>query len=333
MYGAPDLWDAADAAAGRHHRGLPAGAGRGRGERRAAVRLVGRARCRRPTTSAACSRTRPPCWRRSASSACRGSTSASAPASCSALMGEAGAEVVGVDFRLPLDEATRRVGPGPRPAGQPRPGRRVRALGRRGRADPRRAGGRPGRPGHIFNLGHGVIPETDPDVLTRIVELVHAESQPAVADRRTASGVGGGRRAGVGCGAGTARASAAVRRRAAAVTREAAPGRPSTVRATSGWRRTRPSRRAGRTGSRGRPRPSSAAAAAVRRDQRDLDGGQVGDVLELGELRLQRLEVGLAAGQLGLDLHDLADRSPPGRAAPGPGRRCAAATGPGCRRR
>ena len=30
-----------------------------------------------------------------------------------------------------------------------------------------------GRPGHVFNLGHGVLPETDPDDLTRLVELVH----------------------------------------------------------------------------------------------------------------------------------------------------------------
>jgi uroporphyrinogen decarboxylase len=30
-----------------------------------------------------------------------------------------------------------------------------------------------GRPGHVFNLGHGVLPDTDPDTLTRLVELVH----------------------------------------------------------------------------------------------------------------------------------------------------------------
>jgi uroporphyrinogen decarboxylase len=30
-----------------------------------------------------------------------------------------------------------------------------------------------GRAGHVFNLGHGVLPETDPDALTRLVELVH----------------------------------------------------------------------------------------------------------------------------------------------------------------
>jgi uroporphyrinogen decarboxylase len=93
-----------------------------------------------------------------------------------ALMGEAGAEVVGVDFRLPLDEAARRVGPGRSLQGNLDPAAlfapweaveaRTRAVLDAGRA----------APGHVFNLGHGVIPETDPEVLTRVVDLVHTAS-------------------------------------------------------------------------------------------------------------------------------------------------------------
>jgi uroporphyrinogen decarboxylase len=88
-------------------------------------------------------------------------------------MGEAGADVVGVDYRLTLDEAVRRIGPGKAVQGNLDPAvvlapdevvqREVRAVLESGRA----------AEGHVFNLGHGVLPESPPDVLARIVELVH----------------------------------------------------------------------------------------------------------------------------------------------------------------
>ena len=92
-------------------------------------------------------------------------------------MREAGADVVGVDWRIPLDEAVRRLehagGAKPVVQGNLDPAllladfdaveREVRRIVAEGRA----AGG------HIFNLGHGVLPDTDPAVLTRVVELVH----------------------------------------------------------------------------------------------------------------------------------------------------------------
>ena len=89
-------------------------------------------------------------------------------------LGEAGAEVVGVDFRVPLDVATRRVGDQRAVQGNLDPAilfapwaaveERTLATLAAGRA----------APGHVFNLGHGVIPDTDPDVLTRVVDLVHS---------------------------------------------------------------------------------------------------------------------------------------------------------------
>jgi uroporphyrinogen decarboxylase len=92
------------------------------------------------------------------------------------LLAAAGPEVVGVDWRVPLDAARTRVGDKAvqgnlDPAAVFAPwdvvAERVRdVLARNG-----------GRPGHIFNLGHGVLPETDPDVLARVVDLVHAEGR------------------------------------------------------------------------------------------------------------------------------------------------------------
>ncbi|WP_369134206.1 uroporphyrinogen decarboxylase [Modestobacter sp. I12A-02662] len=89
------------------------------------------------------------------------------------LIGEAGVDVVGVDWRVPLDEAARRVGPAYSLQGNLDPAvlladratvdREVRRVVEQGRA----------ARGHVFNLGHGVLPDTDPGVLTHVVELVH----------------------------------------------------------------------------------------------------------------------------------------------------------------
>ncbi|MEU2790805.1 uroporphyrinogen decarboxylase [Streptomyces sp. NPDC007100] len=92
------------------------------------------------------------------------------------LMGEAGADVVGVDWRVPLDEAARRVGPGKALQGNLDPA--VLFAPREaveGKAD-EVLDAAAGLEGHIFNLGHGVPPNTDPAALTRLVEYVHERS-------------------------------------------------------------------------------------------------------------------------------------------------------------
>jgi uroporphyrinogen decarboxylase len=92
-------------------------------------------------------------------------------------MGEAGADVVGADWRVPLDEAARRIGPGKPvqgnldPAVLFAPRDAVEEQARRVLDSAR------GLEGHIFNLGHGVLPETDPDALTRLVSYVHEQTE------------------------------------------------------------------------------------------------------------------------------------------------------------
>jgi uroporphyrinogen decarboxylase len=88
-------------------------------------------------------------------------------------LARAGGDVIGLDWRVPLDDGWSTVGHDRAvqgnldPAVLLGPWDRVEAGARDvlARAD--------GRPGHVFNLGHGVLPQTDPGVLGRLRELVH----------------------------------------------------------------------------------------------------------------------------------------------------------------
>jgi uroporphyrinogen decarboxylase len=92
------------------------------------------------------------------------------------VMRDAGADVVGVDWRVPLDEAATRVSAGTALQGNLDPAvllapwdvvaARTRDVLTRARA----------AESHIFNLGHGVLPDTDPGQLARLTDLVHEES-------------------------------------------------------------------------------------------------------------------------------------------------------------
>ncbi len=92
------------------------------------------------------------------------------------LMHEVGADVVGVDYRIPLGEASRRLGGN---------------VALQGNLDPAVVFASPAAvtervtdvlesardlPGHVFNLGHGVLPDSDPAVLAAIVEQVHRQT-------------------------------------------------------------------------------------------------------------------------------------------------------------
>jgi uroporphyrinogen decarboxylase len=92
----------------------------------------------------------------------------------------AGADVVSVDSSITLDEARRIVGDGAGVQGNLDPW--TVALAPWSVVEEKAVGvlrSNAGRTGHVFNLGHGVRPETDPDVLHRIVDLVHDWSPPS----------------------------------------------------------------------------------------------------------------------------------------------------------
>jgi len=96
-----------------------------------------------------------------------------------AAFADSGADVVGVDWRIPLSVARQRTGnrvalqgnldPAVCLAQWPQVEKTVRSI----------LNDNDGHPGHVFNLGHGVLPQTDPEILQQVVELVHTEGQVA----------------------------------------------------------------------------------------------------------------------------------------------------------
>jgi uroporphyrinogen decarboxylase len=100
------------------------------------------------------------------------------------LLAEAGGDVIGLDHRVALADAWRRVGhdrgvQGNLDAARLLAGWEATRDGAQGVLDEAA-----GRPGHIFNLGHGVLPQTDPQLLRRLVDYVHeqtARTGPAAA--------------------------------------------------------------------------------------------------------------------------------------------------------
>jgi uroporphyrinogen decarboxylase len=92
------------------------------------------------------------------------------------LMAEAGGDVIGVDHRVSVADAWRRIGPergiqGNLDAARLLAGWEATEAGARSVLDEAAA-----RAGHVFNLGHGVLPETDPDLLRRLVDFVHEQT-------------------------------------------------------------------------------------------------------------------------------------------------------------
>jgi uroporphyrinogen decarboxylase len=92
------------------------------------------------------------------------------------LMAEAGGDVIGIDHRVSLAESWRRVGydrgiQGNLDAARVLAGWDATAAGARAILAEAE-----GRPGHVFNLGHGVLPQSDTDLLRRLVAFVHEET-------------------------------------------------------------------------------------------------------------------------------------------------------------
>jgi len=91
------------------------------------------------------------------------------------LMKAAGADVVGVDWLVPLDVARQRLGADTVLQGNLDPAVCLSSWPSVQQAARDVLASNGGHPGYIFNLGHGVLPETDPTILEKVVDLVHTE--------------------------------------------------------------------------------------------------------------------------------------------------------------
>ncbi len=93
------------------------------------------------------------------------------------LMREAGGDVIGLDWRVDLGHAWHRLGDGVAVQGNLDPAVLLADLGEVRRAARCVLASAGGRPGHIFNLGHGVLPNTPWQHAAALVEMVHEESR------------------------------------------------------------------------------------------------------------------------------------------------------------
>jgi uroporphyrinogen decarboxylase len=85
----------------------------------------------------------------------------------------AGGDVIGLDWRVPIERGWELVGPDRGVQGNLDPALLLGPWERIEAATLRILEAVGGRPGHVFNLGHGVLPDTDPAMLRRLVDFVH----------------------------------------------------------------------------------------------------------------------------------------------------------------
>jgi uroporphyrinogen decarboxylase len=96
-------------------------------------------------------------------------------------MARAGGDVIGLDWRIPLDQGWAAVGEERGVQGNLDPAVLLGPWGRVEAAARDVLDRAAGRPGHIFNLGHGVLPRTDPGTVSQLAEFVQeATVEPRV---------------------------------------------------------------------------------------------------------------------------------------------------------